>query len=566
MPDRAISVPQATQIAQATKRQLTELNGRLAQSDSEIEGIENALNTGLQNVNATWEYGAWAVDSEGILTPQAGNSRVRCTAPVPAEVGKNLYVTVESGYKYVIGFINENNKRISETGWVTENRTIAITQPYITIVVANTSNTNIASIDDILTQFTFGVEKTYGAIERIESEIERLGTGGITYKSKVTFETLSTTNADMHIVDGSQQRFSNLSKMIYVTNGISNAEAKLSNLAISNWKSLTFSVYVPFEGLQTSSGFRSELTVSFNAIIGRRYGFTGKLYGGWNMVKFNRSEFNQSDDLSVITALNFRLIPIGGAVTHGFITLDAVFVDLEVKPTIAFMFDQTWQESIDNGAYEYMRSNGIPYTIATNNYVNLPQTIKDELAIAKKHGNDFGYYAAYGSNNDYVVHGATFEEASDNLLSALSDAIGVVGIRPVVYSATRGEDSEVMQESTKHIGFEYICGGTVANRDIAYFDDVATKVPRNALWENQTLDAIKAHIDALIEYGSFSLFFTHGVCADGNSYMTKDGVLTTSSGVQLTIFKGVIDYVVSLRNEGRLNICLLRNAKQITKK
>lgn len=38
MPDRAISVPQATQIAQATKRQLTELNGRLDELESGSRG------------------------------------------------------------------------------------------------------------------------------------------------------------------------------------------------------------------------------------------------------------------------------------------------------------------------------------------------------------------------------------------------------------------------------------------------------------------------------------------------------------------------------------------------
>jgi len=41
MPDRAISVPQATQIAQATKRQLTELNGRLAQLSFSLGTDEN---------------------------------------------------------------------------------------------------------------------------------------------------------------------------------------------------------------------------------------------------------------------------------------------------------------------------------------------------------------------------------------------------------------------------------------------------------------------------------------------------------------------------------------------
>jgi len=51
MPDRAISVPQATQIAQATKRQLTELNGRLDQLSLEV-----VVNVD-ENGNATIEGG-----------------------------------------------------------------------------------------------------------------------------------------------------------------------------------------------------------------------------------------------------------------------------------------------------------------------------------------------------------------------------------------------------------------------------------------------------------------------------------------------------------------------------
>ena len=43
MPDRAISVPQATQIAQATKRQLTELNGRLDQQAETIDDLTMRL-------------------------------------------------------------------------------------------------------------------------------------------------------------------------------------------------------------------------------------------------------------------------------------------------------------------------------------------------------------------------------------------------------------------------------------------------------------------------------------------------------------------------------------------
>ena len=43
MPDRAISVPQATQIAQATKRQLAGLNERLAQQAETIEDLTMRL-------------------------------------------------------------------------------------------------------------------------------------------------------------------------------------------------------------------------------------------------------------------------------------------------------------------------------------------------------------------------------------------------------------------------------------------------------------------------------------------------------------------------------------------
>jgi len=39
MADRVITVPQATQIAQATKRQLTELNGRLGELEELVKGM-----------------------------------------------------------------------------------------------------------------------------------------------------------------------------------------------------------------------------------------------------------------------------------------------------------------------------------------------------------------------------------------------------------------------------------------------------------------------------------------------------------------------------------------------
>lgn len=107
MPDRAISVPQATQIAQATKRQLTELNGRLDALGGGVptsvrQAIYTLLNTaayvdtGLTDEIAVIEAWASIVTAISLNTSTASISGSGTTQLVATTVPANSAVTWSS--------------------------------------------------------------------------------------------------------------------------------------------------------------------------------------------------------------------------------------------------------------------------------------------------------------------------------------------------------------------------------------------------------------------------------------------------------------------------------------
>lgn len=103
MADRVITVPQATQIAQATKRQLTELNGRLGDINEEFESI-----------------GVVATVSPNLLNPDdvvagritSSSSNVLHTGSYDTNYVTTGFMPVEEGKKYGFHIINGNTQII----------------------------------------------------------------------------------------------------------------------------------------------------------------------------------------------------------------------------------------------------------------------------------------------------------------------------------------------------------------------------------------------------------------------------------------------------------------------
>lgn len=411
--------------------------------------------------------------------------------------------------------------------------------------------------DENFSKFKREYSEIIASVEKFENSISVLN-----YSKRIDLSNVTVDGTYGRILPGTHGKFSSKPSTIYAVEA-NNAYFHVDT-DIKKWKSLTFCFYIPWDAVTSDSPYRSDFCFYIKGYTGHKYHFIGKMRAGWNYVKFTKDDVNQEDDLTSIQRIYFYLSALNEAQEHGFITLDSIFVDLELKPTVSLMFDQIWQESIDNGAYEYMRQKGIPYTISTKNYDSLNDNQLSEIKTMRLYGDDFGYYACYGQSNEAVVNAENYQAAVDNLETAINDCISITGVRPVVYSATRGLNSEIMQEATRAVGFEYICGGVTNSLECTYIQkDVPNSLVRKSIWETMTIEEIKDYIDTLIEYGSFSLLFTHGICADGNAYMSVNGELTTSSGVQLSIFKSTIDYLVDLRNEGKINICLLRNLKNI---
>ena len=315
----------------------------------------------------------------------------------------------------------------------------------------------------------------------------------------------------------------------------------------------TLVFYLPFNSYTSASGTSVELRIYGNGSTNTPFVSASNCCWGWNYLKIPKSKtgMGQSEKLSSVDIV-FKHTNGTTETEFGEIIVDSIILDMKMKPTFILDFDQIWAKSIENGAYEYCRTNNIPYTIHAYQFDNRDSDWIAEMNKAMMYGCEFSYYGGY-TNENYMQNVASYSDAVAECLLMENDIIPFTSKRFLTYGCGAHVMNKFLRESLEASGVKAIRGRWIQN-PIGYFCDKSTWLPYSIeiSYGNSTIEQIKAQIDEAIANGSCVVAFTHGVCNDDESVL---GV--SSSAIRLTTFKAMIDYLADLRNHGKIQICTM---------
>lgn len=366
------------------------------------------------------------------------------------------------------------------------------------------------------------------------------------------------------IFDNGNVFFSNRSKrVVCVNNEMPFVILPLtSNISKDNFKSLTLSFYTDKYFNSTdgeySGYFIIYLSDNENAPIASENTYSnGRTTFGWNVVKFTSNDFTSIPDN--ITCIKIRFVArntVGPGEKFGGVIFDSIILNQSMRPALLLNFDQWWDESINNGAYDYAFGKNIAFTMFTKNYDTLNEEYK---ALAEKTGTIYGWenslYGAYGdSNNSIMSTNLNYNAAKENFELNKNALINTLGENPISYGCSLNKCPYTTFEALKDSGIKMI-RYQPTGLPIGYFDYRLKYIPATSM--EKTLPELKEIVENCIFYGSSVSLFTHGVCADGESFMLKNGSDSergTSSGLEISTFKSFMDYIAVKRDEGSIDI------------
>ena len=235
--------------------------------------------------------------------------------------------------------------------------------------------------------------------------------------------------------------------------------------------------------------------------------------------------------------------------------IDSIMYDFKMKPCFILNFDQWWDESITNGGYDYLFDNDVPFTMMTKNYDSLASNYMQLADKVEKYKYENAYYASYGSDNNSLFNSTTYPNANTEVQNMINDYENAFKHNVVSYGATQMKLAKLDRSALLNNGFKMIRAKGQGNF-IDYFDEFSWWTPSTGISHNEmTIAQIKARIDHIISYGGCFLAFTHGINADGADYMSG----TSSVGINITDFKSMIDYLVTKRANGEIDILTMRD-------
>lgn len=283
-----------------------------------------------------------------------------------------------------------------------------------------------------------------------------------------------------------------------------------------------------------------------------------KLQSGWNLVKMSKSDFT---NVGGETWGNFKAIRIVFGVpstkyNNGFTgnTLETVtkttvgvggiyLNPIHKIPKIMLNFDDSMCYA---GIYPYMRSKGIRGTI----YLCYDHTYE---VGAGKYMTEAQHNEVYNAGWDIGCHSKTHTDMwyldKDQLLwewSTVLDYVLSKGWTRGAYFAAypKAEYNTLEMEVIQSLGFKMARGRSLGLIDYMTSDQMLG-YPTYEIQSTTTLSSVTGWIDKAIERGTDMSLFTH--------YIT-DTTPPDSYGTTTTIFKSVVDYLVSKRDAGLLEL------------
>ena len=326
---------------------------------------------------------------------------------------------------------------------------------------------------------------------------------------------------------------------------------------ISSWNSLTLVMFCPYNTQILTTGEHSGyIRMYLNSQGGSGYGtwFNGRCHAGWNFITITKEDITQVVD--TISNIYIKFEARGTVTTNAQfanLVLDSIIVDLKVKPTILINFDQLWHESQENGGYQKLFDNNIPATFFSKNYADMDE---EDITYIKDFSNMYGWelasYSNVGSGNGIIERATSYATAKESCDATIADFVDTFNCNVVSFAATQAQCNEIGVNAILNSGYIGIRYG--ANHPMTYFNkETGGWVQHNDV-ASMTLQEHKDMLDKCIKYGLVWGWFTHGICADGETYMLTNDTQErgTSSGVQLSIFNGFIDYLKSKIDEGAI--------------
>lgn len=367
------------------------------------------------------------------------------------------------------------------------------------------------------------------------------------YKDIIYFDNL--TNKDnVTIKDSTKTYFSNKSKLCYAIkqDGITQYNVELQ-VNISNWNSLTFVFYIPYETYINNlehSGYIDGYCNYANST----FSLNGKYKEGWNVIKLRRG-IDIYNPYDTITKINFRINSRSSVLTgndFGYITFDSIIVDMKMKPCVLLNFDQIWEETITNGGYDLLFNNNIPFTLFTHNFNNLSEAQKEIIRKSINMYNcEFGIYGGANGNNTIINSASsTYLQKFEDIQANKSEYLENWYKHPISYASSQGILTPKMEEAIMNNGFKMI--RALSGVPMGYFDKNSnwiTHIEFSSMSSNQ----VKTLIDNAIVYGDTLPIFTHGIKNDSGSTIS-------STSISLSAMIEIVNYLVEKRNNGEIEI------------
>ena len=343
-------------------------------------------------------------------------------------------------------------------------------------------------------------------------------------------------------------------KVIFNSTGVQKLKIDVST---PSWESITIVMYSPetaswasTKGIRFRFGFNADNTINLT------YWYPGSTFG-WIYLKLPKSVFTSAPDyISSLYIYAEAGSDVPSNSDYTCVYFDSVIIDQRIKPTVILNFDQWHQDCIDNGAYEYAFANGIPFTTMTKNYDELNL---DFVALAKKsnllYGCENAYYASYGETNSQLVDAGDYVDYVGYVDDMKNDYYNTFKSEKLIsFGASQMKVAESAEKALKDGGFGLVRAYSIGH-PYGYFDKDTQLISSIGISHSDQPDinVLKSWVDNLITYGSMAVYFTHGICDDSDT--TVDG----SSAIRLTTFKDFIDYLVTKRNAGQLQIITMRD-------
>lgn len=360
---------------------------------------------------------------------------------------------------------------------------------------------------------------------------------------------ITKTNVEVH--KWYDKKFSSESVRCIATN---NGTCKITKtldrpIKLAEFESITTVIYVPYETLNTESETGAYVKIALNGAINTESFFNGRVHFGWNVLKLDKDEFkNLSSD---ITSISYTINPrnnVQTGATFGTVVFDSIIFNMRMKPTILISFDQIWQESIDNTAYERMYNRNIPFTM----YTIYDGLNSNQKAMIEKYKNfaEFSLYATIEGKNGVLWDDITYPNV-DSKLNYLNQGLNAgetIIKKPFKTYA-------LSQTLISPMGYTALCrtnlqlARTISDSiPIGYFDNTNRLFTSTSI-DQKTSEFANAIIDRAIKYGSIASLFLHGVRNDSN-----DSTSISGKGMNLTEFTKMLNYIQQLQNAGTVQV------------